>query len=262
MNKIILCADDYGIAPGINKAIEDLAQKKRISAVSCMMSSVHFPADVSVLKKCRPALAIGLHLTLTYLPSLSGFPTMTEMDLLKLTWTRRINRAALTKEITAQFERFIAVFGFPPDYIDGHQHIHVLPVVRDILLTCRERYAPDAWIRNVSHPFGGNERKRKIVSIMGWRFLQQLRRKKIVHNPALYGFYDYTTPQDFAALFTTWLQNAPDNALIYVHPGIPDKELAKVDTVLAPRQKEYDFFNSEAFTTMPLDLVTHPKATA
>ena len=35
--RIILCADDYGMSPGVNRAIRDLIERRRINATSVMM---------------------------------------------------------------------------------------------------------------------------------------------------------------------------------------------------------------------------------
>ena len=37
----------------------------------------------------------------------------------------------LTAEITRQFEAFAAAFGRPPDFVDGHHHVHLFPQIRD-----------------------------------------------------------------------------------------------------------------------------------
>lgn len=264
---LILCADDYGISPGVNAAILDLAQQQKLSAVSCMTLSRHMTRqDADWLKKLHPHLAIGLHVTLTYLPPLTqAFPAMTEKELFKKSWLRRLDRNVIENEIIRQFEQFIALFGFAPDFIDGHQHIHALPVIRDIILQCRARFAPQSWMRDICNPFGAEklhktEKKRLIVSVLGWFFQQQLRHKKILHNNGIYGFYDYTRKHDFAALFTQWVHTAPDHALIYVHPGFPDAALEEFDTVLTPRQCEYDLFhNTDLQTAFPdIKFVTAP----
>lgn len=259
---IILCADDYGISNGVNNAIEKLVRDKRLSAVSCMVSSPHFPVQPKILQNHHNHIAIGLHITLTYIPSLTGvFQTGTEKDLLRGTWLRRINRTTLEQEIRAQFEKFIAAFGFAPDFIDGHQHIHTLPIIRDIILTLRAHYAPHAWLRNVSKPRFDMNKKRWIMTVLGWRFRRMLQQHGITHNKNIYGFYDYTTAQDFAALFRSWIDNVKNDALFYVHPGFPDTELAVFDTVLAPRQLEYDFFASDVFADIlntDINLVTEP----
>ena len=38
-------------------------------------------------------------------------------------------------------------FGRPPDFIDGHQHVHLFPQVRDAVLKVVAEAAPDAWVR-------------------------------------------------------------------------------------------------------------------
>lgn len=255
---IILCADDYGISPGINQAILALVQQNKLSAISCMTLSEHLSEhDALALKAHHPKIAIGLHVTLTYLPPITGtFSAMSENQLFIKTWTRQIDRTIMEEEITAQFRRFIDLFGFPPDFIDGHQHVHVLPVIRDIVLQYRQKFAPKSWIRNVCHPCGNIIKKRYIVSILGWFFKQQLRWKKIPHNNSIYGFYNYADNSEFATRFNHWILHAKNNSLIYVHPGFPDSELTKVDSITTPRQREYDFFAEHDLNH--INLVTYP----
>ena len=67
--RIWLCADDYGLSPGINRAIRDLIERGRLNATSVMMVGPAIGRDeVDALKavaaKCPPC-AIGLHATLT-----------------------------------------------------------------------------------------------------------------------------------------------------------------------------------------------------
>ena len=42
--RIILCADDYGIAPGVNDAIRDLVARGRLNATSVMVVAPSFSA--------------------------------------------------------------------------------------------------------------------------------------------------------------------------------------------------------------------------
>jgi len=46
---IVLCADDYGIAPGVGRAIRDLLDRGRLSATSCMVVSPDFAAEGPLL---------------------------------------------------------------------------------------------------------------------------------------------------------------------------------------------------------------------
>ena len=50
-------------------------------------------------------------------------------------------------EIATQLRAFIDTFGRPPDFLDGHQHVHLFPQVRDAFLKVVAQGAPDAWVR-------------------------------------------------------------------------------------------------------------------
>src|SRR6187200_2931193 len=66
--RLILCADDYGISPGVNRAIRELMAKRRINATSVMTVAGAFErAETDALAKAvtEGNGAIGLHLTLT-----------------------------------------------------------------------------------------------------------------------------------------------------------------------------------------------------
>src|SRR5215212_8761971 len=67
--RIWLCADDYGLSPGVNRAIRDLIERGRLNATSAMVVG---PAlgrgEVKALKDAAAnsaRCAIGLHVTLT-----------------------------------------------------------------------------------------------------------------------------------------------------------------------------------------------------
>ena len=60
---------------------------------------------------------------------------------------RRLDPAALADEIASQVREFVDAFGRAPDFIDGHQHVHLFPQVRDALLEVAKEAAPDAWVR-------------------------------------------------------------------------------------------------------------------
>src|SRR4249919_97545 len=134
--RIHLCADDYGIAPGVNAAIRDLVTRGRLNATSVMVVAPSFsPAEaqsLAMLNTGGTRVAIGLHLTLTgplkplaaqYAPLADGafLPLATT---LRLAVQQRLDMAALSAELRAQFEAFASAFGRSPDFVDGHQHVH------------------------------------------------------------------------------------------------------------------------------------------
>ena len=62
---IILCADDYAIAPGVSRAICALIQQGRLSATGCMTVSPFWREHARWLQLLAGRADIGLHLTLT-----------------------------------------------------------------------------------------------------------------------------------------------------------------------------------------------------
>lgn len=266
---IILCADDFGISEGVNNAILDLAARGRLSAVTCMSGAPAWEKGAPLLKRCAftAGTVAGLHVTLTHLPPLvkdMGARHPSEKEIVLKSWLRRLDARLIEQEVRAQFDLFVRAWEGPPAFIDGHQHVHVLPVIRDIVLQMRDRYAPDAWVRNVA---GVPETpKGAVLSVLGWRFRRLLAARGISHNARMRGSYDL---ENFAAAMRDWCGVADADAaplkaslaaptalprdtgggrlLVYCHPGFPDAELARHDTLLAPRQKEYDFLSSDAF---------------
>ena len=77
--RIWLCADDYGIAPGVNRGIRRLILNGRLNATSVMMAAPHIDADevdaLTMLNSGRTRAALGLHVTLTgqFRPLSAGF---------------------------------------------------------------------------------------------------------------------------------------------------------------------------------------------
>lgn len=262
---VILCADDFGISAGVNRAILDLAAQGRLSAVSCMSVGPAFAAGMEALKPLKGKIDVGLHLTFTSLPPLTkelGERFGALEPLILKSWGSMLlellflgnsmwglNEELVKEEIRAQFEKFAEIWGAPPDFIDGHQHVHVLPVIRNMMLRVRAEMAPQAWIRNVCDFSAVKESgKSAVMAVLGWVLMRQMQIYNIPHNKRLRGAYDYTKPVDYAALMARWCA-LTEPVLIYCHPGFPDAGLAKFDTVLEPRRKEYDFFSSGLFRT-------------
>src|SRR4029450_13178888 len=69
LRRIWLCADDYGLAEGVNRAIRDLISRGRLNATSVMMVGPAIGrSEVAALQDVvtnSPRCAIGLHATVT-----------------------------------------------------------------------------------------------------------------------------------------------------------------------------------------------------
>jgi predicted glycoside hydrolase/deacetylase ChbG (UPF0249 family) len=264
LRPIWLCADDYGISLSVSTAIRDLITMGRLNATSVMVLAPSFnhseAASLNVIAAARRA-AIGLHLTLTgkFKPLTPGFApldngTFLSMDgMLKQSLMRRLDRKALRAEIEAQINAFAAAFGQPPDYIDGHQHVHLFPQVRDELLAAMKALAPGAWVRQCGRVTPLSQRfsdpKGLILDILSATFRRKAAALGVKSTPAFAGTYDFVSqpPPDFAALFPVFLKGLPAGGLVMCHPGFVDAELERLDPLTTQREREFAYFADDAF---------------
>jgi predicted glycoside hydrolase/deacetylase ChbG (UPF0249 family) len=259
-----LCADDYGIAPGVDAAIRDLVMRRRLNATSVMVVAPSFSRSeanaLAMLNAAGQRVAIGLHLTLTgplkpltqdYAPLADGaFHSLATT--LRLAMQQRLDMAALTREFRAQFEAFAGAFGRPPDFVDGHQHVHLFPQVRHAALETTSWIAPSAWVRQCG---GGLPLHRRLTDPKGllidWlsrEFRARAASLGIATNPAFAGTYSYRPNADFARIFPSFLEGLPEGGLVMCHPGHVDAELERLDPLTTLREQEYGYFCSDAFT--------------
>jgi len=260
---IWLCADDYGISRTVNAAIRELIAHRRLNATSVMTAAPHFDAEeaaaLDALNSGVTRAAIGLHVTLTgpFKPLSEGFKPLGHGHFLPLNKmmraavTRRLNSERLTIEVATQVEAFVMAFGRPPDFIDGHQHVHLFPQVRDAVLKVAREAAPDAWIRQCGRPRAAGRRKSRkelVLDVLSLGFRRKARRRGVAVNPAFAGAYDFHDEPDFAKVFPRFLAGLPDGGLIMCHPGFVDTELRRLDPLTDQREREFAYFNSDEFS--------------
>jgi predicted glycoside hydrolase/deacetylase ChbG (UPF0249 family) len=257
LRTIRICADDYGIAPGVNRAILDLLDAGRIDATSVMMPPESLDAAaiaaLAAIKQRRPTISVGLHLTLTapFAAMTTGQAFKPLADMLIAALMRRLDRAALAAEVRAQLAAFRTAFGRPPDHVDGHQHVQLFPQVRDVVLAAMAEAAPQAAVRQCGRAGSWTarikDRKGLLLDRLSVAFRRRAARAGLATNTAFAGTYDFDGGADFAALFPRFLDSLPDGGLVMCHPGFVDAELRRLDPLTALREREYAYFMAEAF---------------
>src|SRR4030081_895157 len=157
--QIWLCADDYGLSPGVNRAIRDLIGRGRLNATSVMVVGHAIGRDeVRALEDAaanNPHCSIGLHVTLTapfrpltmHFQPLDGGMFLAFLKLLRAGLLRRLDPEIIHAELMVPLSAFNEMFGRAPDFVDGHQHAQLFPGVRDAFLAAVQEEAPNAWVR-------------------------------------------------------------------------------------------------------------------
>lgn len=258
LRRIWLVADDYGISPAVDAAIRDLVARGRVNAASVMVAAPTFShGEAAALREvAAERAAIGLHLTLTapFRPLSHGFMPLRRGAFLPLAamarraLSRGLNPALLDGEIASQFAAFRATFGRAPDYVDGHQHIHVFPQVSEALLRAAKHSAPHAWLRQCGRATRSSlEPKGLILDGLSRRFRRLADAQGLATNPAFAGTYAFRARADYAKLFPDFLDGLPEGSVVMCHPGKVDAELVRLDPVTDLREREYAFFLDERF---------------
>ena len=164
---------------------------------------------------------------------------------------RRLPARALGAEIAAQLAAFKQAFGQPPAFIDGHQHVQLLPQVRDLVVRAAQTEARGCWVRQCGNiaPFWRRPGDPKALVLNG--LSRELRRRaaacSVPVNAGFAGTYTFRAGADFAAHLPRFLRALPDGGLLMCHPGRVDAELARIDRLLQLREQEYRYLAGEAF---------------
>ena len=264
LRPIWLCADDYGISPAVSKAIRELVAQGRLNATTVMVGAPSFDRSqaesLKMLNAGARRVAIGLHVTLTgkFKPMTPGFrPTRhgTFLSLAEMMVRGRLgllSRKRLTVEIATQLGAFVTQFGQLPDFIDGHQHVHLFPQVREALLDVMQETAPLAWVRQCGGvptlPISFWDYKTRVLDALSGKFRKLAARRDIVTNPAFAGVYDFIADTaDFARLFPGFLRDLPPRSVVMCHPGFVDAELERLDPLTTQREREYAYLAGDGF---------------
>jgi predicted glycoside hydrolase/deacetylase ChbG (UPF0249 family) len=249
-----VCADDFGLTPAISRGIAALAQDGRLTAVSCMISAEHWPASATMLADLPHTVDRGLHFNLTDGEPLSAelrrhwprFPALA--SLIAAAHLGRLPLLAIEREWQAQWQHFVDATGATPGFVDGHQHVHHLPGVRDIVLEAASAQTGIA-VRNTGHVIGpGNALKRLLIERTGGVELQRrLVQLGIPHNRTLVGAYDFQD-SDYGARMRRWLAALPlEGALLFCHPAMDATGATVADAIAPARLREAAYLSNAAF---------------
>jgi chitin disaccharide deacetylase len=258
MTRILaLCADDFGLNPGISAAIVGLARARRLTAISCITNSVHWIEDAELLRDLPDSIDVGLHLNFTQGRPLSArlarrWPLLPSLPrLIAQAHVRLLPRSQMRNEVHAQLAAFNRQLGKPPRFIDGHQHVHHLPGLREIILDMVEHVQPLPAVRNTGRVLGpGYAVKRWLIERTGGRGLAEaLTQRVFAHNPALLGVYDFTDV-NYRALMQAWLAQLPaEGAMLFCHPGQKSEADSEPDAILPARLRELEYLASLDFAS-------------
>ncbi|XP_042579025.1 carbohydrate deacetylase-like isoform X3 [Cyprinus carpio] len=139
--KLVVTGDDFGYCERRNQGIVDCFKAGGISNVSLLVNAVSAEHAAELAK--RNHIPIGLHANLSEgLPvsqDLRGSTLLNKegffhgkMGFREVLQCGQLKMSEVEAELRAQVNRFCELVGQVPYHMDGHQHVHVLPEVREV----------------------------------------------------------------------------------------------------------------------------------
>ena len=170
--KLIVNADDFGISEAVNRGIVEAHDRGIVTSTSVMATAPKFEHALE-LARLRPSLAVGVHLVLTEQRPLSGAAATASLvrsdgtfephlkQLLAKRLRGLVSMQEVRRELDAQIRR-VRSAGIAINHLDGHQHVHVLPGVAQVVAELAEAHGIPAvrypaerlrgyMLRNMTH---------------------------------------------------------------------------------------------------------------
>ena len=140
MRRLIVTADDVGLHRGMTEGALRAHREGIVTACSIVANGAAFDDAVARLRE-TPSLEVGVHLTLVEERPLTDirFPKK-YTSFVPLYLAHAISIAAIERELRAQIDKVRAT-GLRVTHLNGHQHLHLLPRVFDVVVQLAREFA-------------------------------------------------------------------------------------------------------------------------
>ena len=143
--KYLLHADDFGRSVSINSSIKKLIKKKKLNSVSIIVCQSGYKDALKIIKKeFKDKINIRLHLNLTDGKSINKNKiynySFFKLLLLPYLPSYKNEKKFIKGEILKQIRIYKDDFNLKSISIDGHQHIHMIPWIFNIIFMNRNKY--------------------------------------------------------------------------------------------------------------------------
>ena len=262
----LLHADDLGLGAGVDHAIFDLVESGRLDGASLLVNGPTAQRAIETWRQLPNPPALFLHLCLTEGPRDStnvDLPTSFGRLLLAscLPWQRRRLKPQIQRSLRQQISRYKQLTRANEIHLDGHQHVHLIPMVLDTVLGLAQNEQV-TWIRTTAEPLPtdlplnlwwacfrqGGALKWLVLQCLTRLARPKLRNANVVTNRSFAGVL-FTGRMTGKALECCWRtnhrQNVSENgsrAILLIHPAQPGG---------ADAMRDHQFTESFAFFSSP-----------
>jgi hopanoid biosynthesis associated protein HpnK len=235
MKKLIINADDFGLAKCVNHGIVHSFINGVLTSASIMANGHAFDEAV-LLSKQYPSLSVGIHLVLVeekpVLPA-NEIPSLIEKkserlyqnygSFIRAFFWGKIQLLDIEKELKAQIERVFNA-NITPSHINSHQHLHMLPPILNIVLKLAKKYNIQ-WIRNTYDMLTyQNSIAHKVLKLLGYIGKKAILKKQLRTTDSFLGT-KFSGNISENALLDILNNHPPGTSELMCHPGNEDEAL-------------------------------------
>jgi chitin disaccharide deacetylase len=233
MKRLIVNADDFGLAESVNRGIIVAHRDGILTSTSLLANGSAFDQAIASSQQFSQ-LSVGVHLNISEgrpvspaagIPSLVNERGQLHLSPLRL-WIRILRRQISLQDIHSECRaQVLKVFdaGVTPTHLDGHLHVHILPQLAPILIALAREFC----IRNVRCPAEDLEATLPLLWEMRGASIAALQRSVIAY-----------AVRSFARRFRERLRIAglvcPDAFLGLAHTGFLDAKVLSALLDLVP----------------------------
>ena len=225
-----LRGSDYKLALLINFGSPKL-QIERIINTPNQRESVSPISDNRSLNQRKSNFNIGIHLVLVEEKSLSGIKLSKNHKTFFVRYVLGlIKNDEVERELEAQIQKILEK-GIKPQFINSHQHLHLLPGIMEITISLAKKYGIP-YVRIVKEPLGskgGLARKAQLVflNFLSWMAKKKIARAGLGCNDYFVGFVNAGNISIDDMEYAECLTKKYPNKVIELgcHPGYENEEL-------------------------------------
>ena len=227
--RLIVTADDVALHRGMTDGAIRAHQEGIVTACSIVANGAAFEHAIERLRDV-PALAVGIHLALVEerplaenVPSLVGANGLFSENYAAFVMryaARRVRMDDVERELRTQIERVLQT-GLTITHANGHQHLHLLPRIFDIVQRLADEYRI-GYVRIVDEPrsYSARGAALAVLTRLGRRARKRAQTKT---NDRTIGITRAGHLHDIVSL----LDRVEGTTELVCHPGIDDRALAQ-----------------------------------
>ena len=194
MKQLIVTADDVGLHRGMTEGAVRAHLEGIVTACSIVANGAAFEHATECLREV-PTLAVGVHLTLVEERPLSHAPHSlvgrnglfheSFLAFVPRYFAGVIRIDEVDRELRMQIERVLGA-GLTPVHLNGHQHLHLLPKIFDLVQHLAEEYDID-YVRIVDEKAHGHAPRDAAIAALSAMGRRARRRALVATNDRTIG---------------------------------------------------------------------------